>query len=180
MSKNTIAHSLSDKKIKNMAEKDAEAWLAAEMFYGEGAGIRRRHAEADIAQKVETFSGYHEAFQRAYNSLDKTKFAKAAIKERKHIDRVAKAGKNVRALRSGNLGSVSTGVFIVIAGVWLARETGYDKKAEAYVKNWWLSLKEDAEARRHGQRTREFREGVYNITDVKPKPGDESKPGGDA
>lgn len=122
------------KNIEKEAARDAERWAAAEMAYGEGAGVRRRHLEAEIGSKVENFSGYHEAFQKVYDSLDMDKFAKAAIKERKALDRAAKASRNFRALRTGNIARLSNGVYIVAGAIYLAHVTGYDKKIEAKAK----------------------------------------------
>ena len=128
------------KKFDKMVQQDAEAWLAAEMFYGEGAGIRRRHLNAEITTKMAD-PAYEQAFEKAYNALDQNKFAKLAIKERKAADRAIKAGQNLRALKSGNYSNLTTGVAVVLGVAYLAHKTGYDKKIEAEAKKLYKKAK---------------------------------------
>jgi hypothetical protein len=149
-----------------MAAKDAERYLAAEMFYGEGAGVRRRHMDAEVFQKQDSIPGYFEAFERAYSQLDLDKFAKAAIKEREKIDRAAKAGKNFRALKSGNLQGLSSGVFIAVGVVYIAHQTGYDKKVEAEMKKQWASLKEQVNSIRNSRKIAKAKKNVYGVTNI--------------
>lgn len=133
------------KKLEKMAAKDAEAWAAAEMAYGEGAGTRRKLIDAQLQPKFAEIPGYWDAFDKAYSNLNMDHFAKQAIRERKAMDRAAKASKNLRALKSGNLHHLSTGLYIIAGGYTIARLTGYDvvikdeairlyKKAEVEVK----------------------------------------------
>lgn len=130
-------------KIQKMAEADAKRWAAAEMFYGEGAGTRRKLLNAEIETKLVEYADtdYADLFNLAYEHLDMDKFAKAAIKERQHLDRMAKAGKNLRALKSGNLNNLSTGVFVVVGAAYLAHATGYDKKIQAEAKKLYKKAK---------------------------------------
>lgn len=115
------------KKIEKIAAKDAARWLAAEMFYGEGAGTRRKLLQAELDSKYFT-PGYYEAFVRAYEKLDMNKFAAEAIKERKRIDRSKMLSKNGRAiLRGDNRNAVVAVITIAI----VAHQLGYDKKAIA-------------------------------------------------
>lgn len=115
------------KKVQKMASKDAERWLAAEMFYGEGAGIRRRLLEAELNDKY-SIPGYYQAFLAAYQRLDMNKFATAAVKERKRLDRSKAAKSTGKALLRGDRRNV------VVAGITLAlvaHQLGYDKMALA-------------------------------------------------
>jgi hypothetical protein len=152
-------------KIEKMASKDAERYLAAEMFYGEGAGVRRRHMDAEVFQK-QTDPLYYDAFMKAYESLDLDKFAKAAIKERAKIDRLAKAGKNMRALKSGNINGLSTGIFVVVGVAYVAHQTGYDKKVEAEMKKQWAILKEQVNSIRASRRIAKAKKNVYGVTNI--------------
>lgn len=144
-------------KIEKIAEKDAERWLLAEMFYGEGADIRRRHLNAEFDSKFQ-MPGYADAFYKAYDMLDKNKFAQMAIKERKKLDRTAKAGKNLRALKSGNLTALSNGVYFAAAGYvfFYHTETGKDirKVAEKEAQKRYKQAKTEVKlwrARRQGR-----------------------------
>ena len=135
-------------KIEKMAQQDAERWAAAEMFYGDGAGTRRKLLNAEVQDKYLQIPGYIEAFNKAYESLDMTKFAKAAVKERQRIDRAAKAGKNLRALKSGNIRGLSTGLYIIVGGAYVAHVTGYDKKIEAEAKKLYKKAKTEIKYRK--------------------------------
>lgn len=115
--------------VNKMAQQDAGRWAAAEMFFGEGAGTRRKLLWAEISDKLATIPEYQEIFDRAYRSQNMTKHAEAALAERKRIDRAAKAGKNLRAIKSGNLQNLTTGVALVFFAGYVAHEFGYDKKA---------------------------------------------------
>lgn len=128
--------------ITKMAKKDAEKAMLADMFYGKGAGTRRKLLMAELESK-KTMPGYTEAFTKAYDSLDQNKFAKMAIKERKQIDRAAKTTKNINALKTGNHKNLSNGLLLAVGGYYFLRATGYDeivadeakrlyKKAKAY------------------------------------------------
>jgi hypothetical protein len=132
--------------LEALATADAKRWAAAEMFYGEGAGTRRKLLTAELGERFDD-PLYNELFNNAYEALDMNKFAELAIKERKAIDRAAKTGKNFRALKSGNLSNLSTGVFIIAGVAYVAHQTGYDKiiwaetqkaykKAKIEVKIW--------------------------------------------
>lgn len=141
--------------LEKMAEQDAERWAAAEMFYGEGAGTRRKLLDAELQTKLSD-GDYENAFYNAYNSLNLDKFAERAIKERQKIDRAAKAGKNFNALKRGNLTGLSNGIFIVVGVAYVAHATGYDKKIEAKATELYRKAKVKVEAR--------HRKGaVYNV-----------------
>jgi hypothetical protein len=134
--------SMSDKAVKKMAEKDAERWAAAEMFYGEGAGTRRKLLNAEILTKSQD-TLYAKTLHEAYEKLDMNKFAEMAIKERKALDRAAKASQNMRALKNGNYQNLTTGVAVVVGLGYAAHVTGYDKViiAEAKKAKAWVVMK---------------------------------------
>lgn len=114
-------------KIEKMAAADAYEFGLAQMFFGEGAGTRRKLIEAKIDHNVSNIPGYEAAIDKAYSKLKQIDMAEKAIAERKRIDRAAKAGKNFRALKSGNVAGLSNGVFLVVGLAYVAHVTGYDK-----------------------------------------------------
>lgn len=128
-------------KLEKQAARDAHEWLSAEMAYGDGAGTRRKLTYGPIQQKMEDIPGYEEAFANVYNSLDLDKYAQMAIKERKHLNRAAKAGQNMRALKSGNVNNLTTGLFIAVGVGIVLHQTGYDKKLEAEAKKLYKQAK---------------------------------------
>lgn len=139
--------------LEKMASKDAHNWARAEMFFGEGAGIRRRHLDAEINEKMATIPGYLEMFNQMYAKQDLAEHAIKAAQERKKIDAMTKAGKNMRAIKSGNLAGLSTGVYVVVGGAILARQTGYDKKIAAEVKKQYRKAKQEISYRRAKRNT---------------------------
>ena len=122
--------------VEKMAAKDAHDWARAEMFFGEGAGVRRRHLFAQIEARISQYAdkGYEEAFNRAYSQQNMADHAIKAAKERQNIDRLAKANRNLRAVRTGNLQNLTTGAAILAGAYYVAHQTGYDKKIEREAK----------------------------------------------
>lgn len=114
-------------KLEKMAAADAYEFGIAQMFFGEGATTRHMLIEAKIDHNVANIPGYEAAIDKAYRKLKQIDMAEKAIAERKRIDRAAKAGKNFRALKSGNVAGLSNGVFLVVGLAYAARVTGYDK-----------------------------------------------------
>lgn len=113
--------------INKIAAKDAAKWARAEMFFGEGAGTRRKLLGAEIAHKTENVPGYQKAFSEFYSNQNFADHAIAAAKERQRIDRVATVNKNTKAVLRGDRRSMSTGVLIVAGIGYVAHQTGYDK-----------------------------------------------------
>lgn len=120
--------------VKSMAAKDAAAWAYAEMFFGEGAGTRRKLLEATIATRVERITGYHEAFSKAYEQQDFAKLAIKAARERQRLDSSNYLAKNIRALVRGDVRHVSPALLAVVAGGYFAHKQGYDKVVLQRVK----------------------------------------------
>ena len=120
--------------IDKMAKQDAFNWARAEMFFGAGAGTRRKLLNAEIEDKVAKIPGYIEHFNKWYEQQNFADHAIAAAKERKRIDRMATLRKNGKGLLTGNrrqlTGAVLTGVFVY--GVLV--ETGLDKPLKENVK----------------------------------------------
>lgn len=135
------------KKLEKMAAKDAYDYGVAQMFFGEGAGTRRKLLDAVIGDKIRDIPGYEMAFENAASRLNQTELAEIAIKERKNIDRAAKAGQNFRAIKNGNLNNMTTGIFIIAGVVMVAHQTGYDKVVEAKAKDLYKNAKTEIKFR---------------------------------
>jgi hypothetical protein len=112
--------------VKKQAAQDAYEYALADMFFGEGAGTRRKLITNAVAWNTERVTGYKEAFDEALSKINFAEITKE-VKERKRIDRIHTASKNLKALGRGDLRGASTVVVIVASGVWLAHETGTDK-----------------------------------------------------
>lgn len=131
--------------INKMAKQDAHRVARADMFFGEGAGTRRKLLNAEISDKLVSIPGYAEKFNREYEKQDMADHAIEAAKERKRLDRKAKMERNVRGFTTGNRSSFTTSVGLA-AALWVfAHQTGLDepikhevwvryKKTQAWVK----------------------------------------------
>lgn len=139
---------MKQKALEKMAEQDAYDWGLAQMFFGEGAGTRRKLVAATIDQKVLDIPGYEQALDAAYAKLNQIEMAEKALELRKKIDRANTAGKNIRALKSGNLHNLSTGVFVVVGGAYLLHVTGYDKVLKAKAEDLYKKAKTEVEVRK--------------------------------
>lgn len=120
--------------VQRTAAKDAQEYARAQMFYGEGAGVRRRLIETSVDYKAERVPGYAEAFQAALDRQDMAKHAEKAQKERGRKDLKKKADRNTRALVNHRRENLTTGVAIV-GSVWMAlHQTGADKEIWEWTK----------------------------------------------
>lgn len=135
--------------IEKIAAKDAAKWAEAELFFGEGAGTRRKLLSADIGYKTENVSEYYPAFKKAYDSLNFSQLAMNAAKERQSIDRMNMVSKNARAIIRGDRRGLSTGVAIVVGIAWVAHQTGYDKKALIQGKKYYKKAKAEFALRKY-------------------------------
>lgn len=139
---------MKQKAIEKMAEQDAYNWGLAQMFFGEGAGTRRKLVEATINQRVLDIPGYEEALNAAYSKLNQIEMAEEALALRKRLDRAKTTHKNFRAIKSGNFKNVSDGVFIIGGALYIAHLTGYDKKAIAEGKKLYRKAKTEIKFRK--------------------------------
>lgn len=121
-------------KMKKMASQDAFKAARAEMFFGEGAGTRRKLLNAEIGRKIETIPGYSAAFEKAYSKQNFADHAIKAAKERKSLDRSKIIQKNLGALLRGDRRSMSNGFAAAVIVVSVAKVTGYDQVAIDKVK----------------------------------------------
>jgi hypothetical protein len=141
--------------IKSIAEKDASKWAYAEMFFGEGAGTRRKLLQAEINHKIKSVPGYEQALKAAYDRQDMAKHAIKAAKERQRLDRTQFMSRNLRGLILGNKRSLSTSIGLVVTTWSLLHQTGLDKEIGKWLKprierlkDWWRNERAKRKARR--------------------------------
>jgi len=128
--------------IKKMANKDAFNWARAEMFFGEGAGTRRKLLNAEISDKAHSIPGYRELFEKAYYKQNMADHAIKAAKERARLDHVSYLGKNVKALLTGRVQNMSPSFIVIVGAGIVLHQTGYDKVLWAKGKKFYLDSKE--------------------------------------
>lgn len=115
-------------KATKQARRDAFEFARAQMYYGEGAGNRRKLIEATVDAKSAKNPTYGRAFRRELERQDMAEHAEAARKERNREDRNESIKKNTKAIASGNYGNASSTVIVLIVAGYFAHQTGFDQK----------------------------------------------------
>lgn len=116
------------------AKKDAKEFARAKMFYGEGAGNRRKLIKATVNQRKKDLKGYSEEFEKHLSKQDMSKHASAAKKERAvktGVKTTVKTGRGLVNAAIGNIGKASAGA---AALYMVAHAAGIDKKVAQYAK----------------------------------------------
>lgn len=118
------------RKTNREARKDAEEFARAKMFYGEGAGTRRKLIKAKIEAKSKKDPNYKKAFDQHLSSQDMGKHAEKARGERKRKNIKKSAGRGIRGTRhilNGNSQYASAATAIAVGGALYAHKKGIDK-----------------------------------------------------
>lgn len=123
-------------KLNKMASKDAHRFARAEMFFGEGAGTRRKLLDAEINEKCIRIPGYSEALTKYYNRQNMADHAIAAAKHRKRLDR-GKALNRTRRQMFGN----TTYLTYAVVGAYYIHQSGVDKMLYDEAKVRYASTK---------------------------------------
>lgn len=119
-------------KTNKMAKADAEEFTRAKLFYGEGAGTRRRLIKAKVEERSKQDELYKKAFDYHVDKTDLAKRAEQATKQRKRTDvkkSVKKTGKGVGHIVRGNSQYANTAAVAGVAAAGYARNKGWDKQA---------------------------------------------------
>jgi hypothetical protein len=125
--------------IQSKAKRDAREYARALMFYGDGAGTRRKLIQATVDARSHKSPTYARVFRAELANQDMAAHASKARFERGRKDAAEAIGRNVKALVSGRYEKANTTLLIVIVGGYLAHHTGldkaaYDKSQELYAK----------------------------------------------
>lgn len=107
------------RKVNAQAEKDAQEFARAVMYYGQGAGTRRKLIGQTVEYRKRTVPGYTQAFDHHFNNQDMSRHATKAINERTWTDRRQKVrqGSGYVARRlTGELGTTAAFTAAAIAG----------------------------------------------------------------
>lgn len=127
--------------IKREAIRDAHEYAMAKMFYGEGAGVRRRLINQTVQFKIANIPGYDVAFQQELSKQDFAKLSRRARRERQRIDTVRAVNKNGKALVRGDYTALSLPLIVIAGTAYVAHQTGMDKKALEYSKTEYRKAK---------------------------------------
>lgn len=126
------------RRTNREAKKDATETARAKMYYGEGAGIRRRHISNAVKSKQRD-PGYAKAYEHHLNNQDLSKAGAKARDQRKSKDRkdaIVKTTKGVKHVLDGNSHYANIAAVTIVAGATYAHKTGMDKKALAKGKEF--------------------------------------------
>jgi hypothetical protein len=133
-------------RTERAATKDAEEFARAKMFYGEGAGTRRKLIREKVNSRKKADPAYAKAFDKAFESQDLGKHGDKARKERSRTDRKTKAKQRTGYLArqfTGEMGTQAAFTAVAVTGVgFLASPKGREMTNRAY-----STLKNSAGAR---------------------------------
>jgi hypothetical protein len=110
------------------ARRDAEEFARAQMFYGEGAGTRRKLIQATVDSKIARDPAYGRAFRHELERQDMAEHAQKARKERRRTDASSSVSRNVRAIARGDNKGVNASLLVLGTVVYYAHQTGLDVK----------------------------------------------------
>lgn len=134
--------------IKTQARKDAHEYARSQMYYGDGAGTRRKLIGASVEHKIMTIPGYDRMFHEALAGQNMDEHAKKAMKERQRRDVADKIDRNVRGLAGGDRRSLTGDVAVLVAIYAALRATGLDEPIKAEVKSRYAKAKSWARVKR--------------------------------
>jgi hypothetical protein len=125
-------------KTNREAKKDAEEFTRAKLFYGEGAGTRRKLIKAKVDARSAKDPAYKKAFDHHVSSTDLGKRASQAKGERRRKDVVSKTGKTARGVHrslTGGFGNVSLAAAVLATGYTVAKRSGADQVVNRHAKS---------------------------------------------
>jgi hypothetical protein len=117
------------RRTNRMAAKDAKEHIQAKMYYGEGAGVRRRQIKAVVTERSKDES-YRKAFDAHVNGQDLAKASAKAHSKRKRTDVVQGTKKTARGINhiiNGNPQYASAAAAVIVGGAMYAHKLGIDK-----------------------------------------------------
>jgi len=131
------------RKAQKLAKKDAKEFARAKMFYGEGAGNRRKLIKNTVKERSKD-PNYKKAFDEALAKQDMADHAIKAQRERKRKDAKKFAGKTARGtyhtiMKDG--AQVSAFVGTTAAAIGVLHATGTDKKIVDAGKKFYQKVK---------------------------------------
>jgi hypothetical protein len=131
------------------ARNDAREFARAQMYYGEGAGTRRKLIEASVESKATRDPEYARAFRQELQRQDMAEHAEAARKERRRRDNAEAVKQNTKALVTGNYQNAQSTVLILVVAAYVVHQTGLDQKVYQKGKELASDLKAKWRRRRH-------------------------------
>lgn len=121
------------KKQDRMAKKDAKEFARAKMFYGEGAGNRRKLIKATVENRRKNSDAYSQAFDKYLAEQDMAKHASAAKRERVARSTTTSTLKTGRGLVNAAMGNIGRASATAASIYVIAHATGLDARIAQYM-----------------------------------------------
>lgn len=132
--------------VRRKARKDAKEFARAKMYYGEGAGTRRKLIKAKVEERSKD-KNYKKEFDAALSKQDMAKHATKAKTERK-INDAKKTAKNtsrgVFNIITGHPERLSASMAAAYGMYYYAHKTGIDKAVANTAKKTLKTIYESA------------------------------------
>lgn len=138
------------RSVDRSAKKDAKEFARAKMFYGEGAGNRRKLIKGTVEGKSKNTPGYKEAFDHHLSKQDMSKHASKAQGERKRKNvrnSTAKTARGVSHILRGNAQYASAAAAMLVGGAMYIHKAGIDTVVAGHAKQTYNKIKQE-----HGRR----------------------------
>ena len=132
-----LGHDEPSRKTRREAEKDAKEYARAKMFYGEGAGTRRKLINATVKSKSKD-PMYKKAFDDALSRQDMSRHAEKARSERRRKDvanTTKKTARGIVNIATGNAARVGAGLAAAYGLYQIGKATGLNSKIANFAKN---------------------------------------------
>lgn len=126
---------LGKRRLQREAQKDATEFARAKMYYGDGAGTRRKLIKAKVEQKSKD-PYYKSEFDRALSGQDMAKRAAEARSKRHREDVKATTAKTARGIVNVATGNAARAGAAVAATYGVLRVTGLDRKIIDYGRQY--------------------------------------------
>ena len=114
------------RKTDRRAKKDADEFAKAKMFYGEGAGTRRKLIKTKVESTSNRDPAYKQAFERHLNNQNMAKRASQATTLRRRTDTknaIKKTSKGFVHILKGNAQYASVAATVIAGGAVYAHKT---------------------------------------------------------
>jgi len=118
---------------RHHAKKDAKEYARAKMYYGEGAGNRRKLIKAKVEQRKKLSNDYSKAFDEYLARQDMSKHADAAKRERIVNTGAKKAVQTGRGVVNMILGNGARVTAAAAVAYYALHYTGMDREIMRYL-----------------------------------------------
>lgn len=129
--------------VRRAARRDAKETARAKMFYGEGAGTRRKLIKATVAERSKD-PMYKEEYEKYLSKQDMARHASAAKRERKTktaYKSTTKTGRGIINILNGNSMAANATAVTVMSAYAVAHQTGADKVVAAHARDSYRAAK---------------------------------------